>query len=73
MEKFERGIMSGIDRVLANAKRYVDMKYKEGPNNDTIFGEWYGLNHQPWCAMFVSKVFNEAKLSKLIAASSTKG
>lgn len=59
--------------VLQKAKTYVDAAYKEGPNNDTIFGEWYGMNHQPWCAMFVSKVFNEAKCSKLIAASSAKG
>lgn len=28
--------------------------YKEGPNNDTKYGEWYGLNYNPWCAMFVS-------------------
>lgn len=28
--------------------------YKEGKNNDTKYGEWYGLNHNPWCAMFVS-------------------
>ena len=28
--------------------------YKEGANNDTKYGEWYGLNYNPWCAMFVS-------------------
>lgn len=28
--------------------------YHEGPNNDTKYGEWYGLNYNPWCAMFVS-------------------
>lgn len=28
--------------------------YSEGPNNTTKFGAWYGLNNQPWCAMFVS-------------------
>jgi hypothetical protein len=28
--------------------------YTEGPNNDTKYGEWYGMNNQPWCAMFVS-------------------
>ena len=28
--------------------------YTEGPNNDTKYGEWYGLNYNPWCAMFVS-------------------
>jgi hypothetical protein len=28
--------------------------YAEGNNNDTVFGEWYGMPHAPWCAMFVS-------------------
>lgn len=28
--------------------------YTEGANNDTKYGEWYGLNYNPWCAMFVS-------------------
>lgn len=28
--------------------------YTEGPNNDTKYGEWYGLNYNPWCAIFVS-------------------
>jgi cell wall-associated NlpC family hydrolase len=59
--------------VLAKAKAYVDAAYKEGPNNDTIFGKWYGLNHNPWCAMFVSKCFDEAGLVKLVAASGKKG
>jgi hypothetical protein len=27
---------------------------KEGANNDTKFGAFYGLNNNPWCAMFVS-------------------
>jgi hypothetical protein len=34
--------------------------YQEGKNNDTTFGKWYGLNHQPWCAMSVSKIFYDA-------------
>ena len=34
------------------AKRHLG--YHEGANNDNIFGRWYGLNGQPWCAMFVS-------------------
>ncbi|MFF7990327.1 peptidoglycan-binding protein [Kitasatospora xanthocidica] len=29
--------------------------YKEGPNNDTVFGRWYGLNFNPWCDMAVSR------------------
>lgn len=49
------------NKVLAIAKKYADSGYKEGANNDTPeFGGWYGLNHQPWCAMFVSRVFYDA-------------
>lgn len=28
--------------------------YTEGPDNATKYGSWYQLNHEPWCAMFVS-------------------
>ncbi len=28
--------------------------YREAYNNDNAFGVWYPMNHQPWCAMFVS-------------------
>lgn len=31
--------------------------YTEGTNNDTIYGKWFGLNNQPWCAMSASKMF----------------
>lgn len=33
--------------------------YTEGPNNDTVFGKWFGLNNQPWCAMAASKILHE--------------
>ncbi|MCL2222848.1 MAG: CHAP domain-containing protein [Oscillospiraceae bacterium] len=33
-----------------------------GNGNFTKFGEWFGMNGQPWCAMFVSWVANEAGL-----------
>lgn len=36
--------------------------YREGPNNDTKYGSWYGMPNQPWCAMFVSWVANELKI-----------
>lgn len=63
-----------VDRVLSVAKKYVDAKYKEGRNNDTIFGKWFGLNNQPWCAMFVSYVFAEAGLTNLVKnAQTSKG
>ncbi|MGG3625561.1 peptidoglycan-binding protein [Bacillus gobiensis] len=28
--------------------------YVEGSNNNTKFGTWFGLNNEPWCAIFVS-------------------
>jgi hypothetical protein len=31
-----------------------DVGFKEGSNNDTKFGRWYGLNHNPYCDMGVS-------------------
>ena len=62
-----------VQKVLASAKAEVDAGYREGANNDTKFGKWYGLNNQPWCAMYVSWCFKEAGLSDLIAAQSKKG
>jgi len=42
-------------RVLDLAKGWLG--YVESGNNDTIFGDWYGMNHQPWCAMFVTYIY----------------
>lgn len=50
-----------------------EIGFQEGKNNDTKYGKWYGLNNQPWCAMFVSWCFEQAGLSKNIAASTKKG
>jgi cell wall-associated NlpC family hydrolase len=47
--------------------------YQEIGNNNNDFGKWYGLNNQPWCAMFVSWVYNKAGLSGSIAAQTNKG
>ncbi len=62
-----------VEKVLEAAKAEVDAKFREGANNDTKFGKWFGLNNQPWCAMYVSWCFKEAGLSELIAAQSKKG
>lgn len=45
------------NEIVEKAIEYLG--YKEGPNNDTIFGDWYGLPNQPWCAMFISYIANE--------------
>jgi cell wall-associated NlpC family hydrolase len=57
----KEGIRPGtVEAVLAVAKHFVDKKYVEGPRQDTIFGKFTGLNFSPWCASFVSYVFNKA-------------
>jgi len=41
--------------------------YTEGPNNDTTFGKWFGLNNQPWCAMAASKMYFDAGILASVA------
>jgi len=60
-------------KVLELAKKEVDAKYKEGNNNDTKFGKWYGINNQPWCAMFVSWVFSQSGSTALVGVQTPKG
>lgn len=55
---------ASADKVVAIAEKEVG--YKEGANNDSKYGAWYGLNHQSWCAMFVSWCFGQANLTNLI-------
>jgi hypothetical protein len=47
--------------------------FVEGANNDNPYGIWYGMNNEPYCAMFVSWVFAQNNLSHLVAAQTTKG
>jgi hypothetical protein len=47
-------------RMLQLASHAVG--YVEGANNHTKFGEWYHLDHNPWCAMFVSWCADQAGL-----------
>lgn len=50
-----RAAATHVDRVLARA--IGEVGYREGHNDDNKYGQWYGMNHAPWCAMFVSWVF----------------
>lgn len=52
-------------KVLELCKAAVG--YQEGPNNNTIYGKWFGLNNQPWCAMAASKMYFDAGLIKAVA------
>lgn len=54
------------DAVVAAAKSQLG--YREGMNNDNKFAKELcpSLNHQPWCAIFVSWCFHKAHATKLI-------
>jgi hypothetical protein len=43
--------------ALAEARRHLG--YHESPpgSNRTMFGRWFGLDGEPWCAIFVSYCF----------------
>ena len=60
-----------MSKVVEIAK--AEIGNREIGNNDNKYGKWYGANNQPWCAMFVSWVFNKAELGKSIAAQGEKG
>jgi hypothetical protein len=45
----------------------TSINYTEGPNNDTTFGKWFGLNNQPWCAMSASKMYFDAGILASVA------
>ncbi|MEU8619946.1 peptidoglycan-binding protein [Streptomyces sp. NPDC048623] len=45
--------MGSVDGMISAAT--AALGYKEGRNNDTPYGKWYGLNYNPWCDMAVSK------------------
>lgn len=38
--------------------------YVEGRGNRTKYGAWYGMDDQPWCAMFTSWVFRHAGMPR---------
>jgi cell wall-associated NlpC family hydrolase len=58
-------------QVVDIANSQID--YAEVGNNSTMYGKWYGLDKQPWCAIFVSWCFNQAGLGKSVAAQTPKG
>ena len=50
-----------------------EIGYEETGNNNTKYGKWFGLNNQPWCAIFVSWCYDQAGLVKSVAAQTKKG
>ena len=55
--------------VILEARKHLG--YVEGANKDNIFGAWYGANHAPWCACFVSYVLNHTGQGDLIKGAQT--
>ena len=51
-----------INKLLEIVRR--ELGYKEGSNNNTKYGAWYGLNNQPWCAMFISWCANQTGITE---------
>ncbi|MFF4815095.1 LysM peptidoglycan-binding domain-containing protein [Kitasatospora sp. NPDC001309] len=54
-----KGLLISLDAFITEATKWADQNYRGGlsPNGkyyDTPFGRWYGLNHEPYCDMFVS-------------------
>lgn len=47
-------------RALAVARSHIGEKEKPAGSNKQQFGAWYGVNGQPWCAMFVSYCYVKA-------------
>ena len=52
---------AGIERLVRSAERELSLGFAEdNKNNITPYGEWYGLNGESWCAMFLSFVAAQA-------------
>lgn len=41
-----------VEAIIALAKTQVGVR--EGANNHTLYGVWYGMNNVAWCAIFIS-------------------
>ena len=51
-----------LRQAIINVAR-GELGYHETGDNITKYGAWYGLQGQPWCAMFVSWCANQAGVS----------
>ena len=48
------------ERALGEAKRWLGYKESPASTNASTFGAWYGMNYEPWCAMFVTYCYELA-------------
>ena len=50
-------VVSTRQSALAGAVSWLGYKESPAGSNHTVFGSWYGMDYQPWCAMFVTYCF----------------
>ena len=64
-------LTANVEQVIAVGRSQLG--YSESPrgSNRTKYGQFYGLNGAPWCAIFVSWVFYHA--GSPLKISTTKG
>lgn len=55
-----RGLPGNVVRI---AQASVGKYPESGGNNRNAITSWFGMNGQPWCAMFISWLFAQAKAS----------
>lgn len=60
--------MATVEQVLTLARK--ELGYRESPanSNRTKYGDWYGLDGEPWCMMFIMWLFHQAEASGLLPA-----
>lgn len=63
--ELQRFIDSAREELKKGFKEYVAPGKTEGDNMNP-YGEWYGINGVPWCAMFVSYCANKAGILNTI-------
>ena len=56
------------DKALDVASRYIGVSEEPAGSNKVMFSEWYGMTG-PWCAMFVTYCFVQAKSKSFIKGS----
>jgi hypothetical protein len=52
------------EKALAEAREHIGLKESPGGSNHQMFGVWYGVDEQPWCAMFVTYCYVVGAKSK---------
>lgn len=59
--------------ILAEALKLIGSTESPAKSNCTIFGEWYGMDAAPWCAIFVSYVLDKCTIKFPFKTETPKG